>query len=243
MTPSKALSSLLLLIVFAGSWIDPIWPVEQAMQSALTVVACFALWLLDRHYPLPEKEFFLIVLFLATHTIAARWLYSNIPYDHWVQSLTGISIDRLMGWHRNNFDRFVHFLYGVCITPAIVSICTTVYHRRLQTGFCVALIAVMVTSLWYEWFEWLLAMTLSEKAAEAFNGQQGDIWDPHKDMLLASFGSSLWALRFLVRQPDGSSPFDQSPLDKEAAFDGDEKENRQKVKDADYGKHEGEHER
>ena len=41
----------------------------------------------------------------------------------------------------------------------------------------------------YELFEWSLAITLSEEAAENYNGQQGDAWDAHKDMALASLGA------------------------------------------------------
>ncbi|WP_168382225.1 DUF2238 domain-containing protein [Acinetobacter indicus] len=42
-----------------------------------------------------------------------------------------------------------------------------------------------------EWLEWLLAVTLSPEAAENYNGQQGDVWDAHKDMLLATLGAIL----------------------------------------------------
>lgn len=36
-------------------------------------------------------------------------------------------------------------------------------------------------------------MTMSGKDAEAYNGQQGDMWDAHKDMLMATLGSAVWA--------------------------------------------------
>jgi putative membrane protein len=201
MTPSKSVSTALMLIAFIGSWISPIWPMEQALHSSLTIVAFYVLWRLERTYPLPKKDFFLIALFLSIHSIAARWLYSNIPYDNWCQSLFGFSLNRLFGWSRNNFDRLVHFMYGLCFTPAIVSIFTTRYKQDYKTGFYVAIIAVMVTGLWYEWLEWFIAITLSPTMAEAYNGQQGDVWDPHKDMFIASLGSSVWAWIYLRTQP------------------------------------------
>jgi putative membrane protein len=197
MIPSKPVSTALILIIFIGSWIKPIWPLEQALHSSLTIVAFYLLWHLEHKHPLPKRDFFLIALFLSVHSIAARWLYSNIPYDNWCQSLFGFSINRLFGWNRNNFDRLVHFLYGLCFTPAIVSIFTDRFKQNLKTGFYVAIIAVMVTGLWYEWFEWFIAITLTPTMAEAYNGQQGDIWDSHKDMLIASVGSAVWALVYL----------------------------------------------
>lgn len=55
-----------------------------------------------------------------------------------------------------------------------------------------ALAAIMVSSLCYEWFEWLIAITMTVEDAEAYNGQQGDIWDAHKDMLAATLGALVW---------------------------------------------------
>ena len=40
-------------------------------------------------------------------------------------------------------------------------------------------------------FKKLSKKALGEDAAESYNGQQGDIWDAHKDMLLATLGSLL----------------------------------------------------
>jgi putative membrane protein len=46
----------------------------------------------------------------------------------------------------------------------------------------------------YEVFEWLLSVFLSPDQAEAYNGQQGDMWDPQKDMALAMLGAILMIL-------------------------------------------------
>ena len=48
---------------------------------------------------------------------------------------------------------------------------------------------IMCSSLIYEWLEWAIALTLSPEAAESYNGQQGDLWDAHADMLLATLGA------------------------------------------------------
>ncbi len=52
----------------------------------------------------------------------------------------------------------------------------------------------MATSLIYEWLEWLIAIGLSPEEAENYNGQQGDMWDAHKDMLLATVGAAGYGL-------------------------------------------------
>ena len=47
----------------------------------------------------------------------------------------------------------------------------------------------MASSLFYEWIEWWIAIGLSPEEAEKYNGQQGDIWDAHKDMFVATLGA------------------------------------------------------
>lgn len=187
MTPSQPVSALLFLAIFACTWISPLWPAEQALHSSLTILGILALWRLRESHPLGDGEFFLVLLFLAIHSVAARWLYSNVPYDQWLQTATGHSLNAHFGWQRNHFDRFVHLAYGVCLTPTLVQIAPI-----RSRAFLYALTAIMISSLCYEWLEWLVAITLGEDAAEAYNGQQGDMWDAHKDMLLATIGSLLW---------------------------------------------------
>ena len=79
------------LAVFAASWIAPRWPLEQALHSSLTVVGLG--WLLghDRRWPLRPTHFILVCAFIVAHCIGARWLYSNVPYDQWLQSWLGWS--------------------------------------------------------------------------------------------------------------------------------------------------------
>jgi putative membrane protein len=118
--------------------------------------------------------------------VAARWIYSFVPYDDWSRALFGFRINDVLGWRRNNFDRLVHLSYGLCFGP--------VFYRALRdrlgkwAGFA-AVDIVLSTSALYELFEWAIAMTLAPGAAEAYNGQQGDMWDAHKDMTTATVGA------------------------------------------------------
>ena len=195
--PRAQLAALIAaLAVFGATWIHPLWPRDQALHSSLTVVGFAWLVLHARRWPMRNGDFIAICAFIAVHCVAARWLYSNVPYDAWLQSLLGWSPNEAFGWQRNHFDRLIHLLYGLCLTPAV--------HRSLRqrwpgvgigAGFTLAVMAVMCTSLAYEWAEWGIALMLSPDAAEAYNGQQGDVWDAHMDMLLATIGALLtWPL-------------------------------------------------
>ena len=196
MTLNKTTSTLIMLLIFILTWLHPLWPVEQGLHTSLTVIGLIGLWYYIKKYPLADAHYRLIMLFLSVHAIAAHWLYSYVPYDQWLKSAFGFTLAQQFGWHRNNFDRLVHFMYGFCFTPAIASYALTRWVRTGKQAFVVAISAIMITSLWYEWFEWLVAMTLSPKDAESYNGQQGDMWDAHKDMLTATIGSLLWYVSY-----------------------------------------------
>jgi putative membrane protein len=82
----------------------------------------------------------------------------------------------------------VHLSYGLCFGPVI---CRAVKPRLGKWAAFAAVDIVLSTSALYELFEWAIAMTLAPGAAEAYNGQQGDMWDAHKDMAVATVGAIL----------------------------------------------------
>ena len=47
----------------------------------------------------------------------------------------------------------------------------------------------MSTSMLYELIEWGTAVTVGKDLGQAYLGTQGDVWDAHKDMALASLGA------------------------------------------------------
>jgi len=200
--PGKKFALALTLVVFAASWIAPLWPVEQALHSSLTVVGLVWLWWHDRRWPMLTWQFTAICVFICVHCIAARWLYSNVPYDQWMRALTGWSPQQAFGWQRNHFDRLIHLLYGVCVTPALLHYLRQRWPLRPRQAFVLAVMAIMCSSLVYEWLEWAIALALSPEAAESYNGQQGDPWDAHADMLLATLG----ALVAWPRRETGTRP-------------------------------------
>ncbi len=175
-------------VVAAATWWDPRCPVEQAMHSSLTVVALGVLVWVHRRVGLPGRGWVWTLVFLTLHTIAARWLYSYVPYDDWTSAVSGFRLSDVFGWQRNHFDRLVHFTYGLCLTMA------------LRLPVLRALELVLATSALYELFEWGIAVTLAPDMAEAYNGQQGDVWDPHMDTLLALLGALVAVAVHVVRR-------------------------------------------
>ena len=196
MHPAKRAAFGFTVIAFAASWIAPRWPIEQALHSSLTVVGLVWLAWHDTRWPLRTGHFLLVCAFIVVHCIGARWLYSYVPYDAWLRAATGWSPGEAFGWQRNHFDRFIHLAYGLCLAPPAWHWLRQRWPTLgLSLAYAIAVLLIMGTSLVYEWLEWAIALTLSPEAAESYNGQQGDPWDAHADMLLATIGALLaWPL-------------------------------------------------
>ena len=189
LNPFKKLSLFFVVSVFVITWIDPRWPMEQALHSSLTVIGLTWLTWHAKKYPMKNLDFFAICFLIAIHCVAARWLYSNVPYDDWFKAAFNWSPQEAFGFERNHFDRLIHFLYGVCFMPAIANFIRVKNNIRMRSALAIGLMIIMASSLIYEWVEWAIALTMSPEQAEAYNGQQGDPWDAHMDMLLAVLGA------------------------------------------------------
>ncbi len=159
------------------------------LENALVVIFTAAMFFSYRRLTLSRISYFLIFLFLSLHLVGAHYTYSEVPYDAWFEALTGHTLNSLLGWERNNFDRVVHFAYGLLLAYPIREIFLRVIRLRGFWGYFFPLDIAMSTSMLYELIEWGAAMLFGGDLGQAYLGTQGDIWDAHKDMALASLGA------------------------------------------------------
>ena len=96
-----------------------------------------------------------------------------------------------MGWDRNHFDRLVHFSYGLLLAYPIKELYSRVANAEGFWGYFFPLELTMASSMIYELIEWGAAVVFGGELGMEFLGTQGDIWDAHKDMALASLGATI----------------------------------------------------
>lgn len=173
--------------------IASIQPLEYSsyfLHQIGTLLMLIALWICVKKIGLTFASFILCLTFLIIHILGAHYLYSYVPYNDWFIHFLNFDLNQSMGWTRNMYDRLVHFAYGFLLYPLFLRI-FQVYLPTISSKILYILVVqfVMTTSLFYEWIEWLIAIGLSPEEAENYNGQQGDIWDAHKDMLIATIGA------------------------------------------------------
>ncbi len=181
----------LFLIFFAATCINPPYLQFIMMQHAPTLLVMMVLVVVSNRYVISRPSFASIILFLSLHTLGARYLYSYVPYDTWSEFLLGINITDHFGFERNHYDRLVHFSYGLLLAVPIQEFERRYFGLSANLSAVLAIECILATSAAYELGEWLVAVVFAPEWAEAFLGQQGDVFDAQKDMALATAGAIL----------------------------------------------------
>lgn len=183
---------LLLGVLYAAIWIalaiEPgdrtAWTVQNvALLGAVSVLVLSRRWM-----EFSRVSYTLIFAHLCLTTIGAHYTYPNTPYDAWFAAVTGHSLDAWFGWDRNNYDRIVHFAYGFLLAYPMREVFLRVVDVRGFWGYALPLDVIMSTSMLFELVEWATAV-LFAGGDQAYIGTQGDVWDTHADMALASLGA------------------------------------------------------
>jgi putative membrane protein len=164
---------------------------DWALENALVLVILVVLVASYRHLPLSRVSYTLIFVFLCLHEVGAHYTYALVPYDAAFDRLFGVTLSDLTGWQRNHFDRLVHFLYGLLLAYPIREVFLRVADVRGFWGYFLPLDLTMSSSMMFELFEWGAAEAFGGDLGIAYLGTQGDVWDAHKDMALASLGALL----------------------------------------------------
>lgn len=128
--------------------------------------------------PLLYRLLFLHALILM---VGGHYTYAEVPLGFWMKTAFGFT--------RNHYDRIGHFAQG--FVPAILAREILLRRSPLVAGkwlFTLVACVVLAVSACYELIEWWTAV-LTDGAASAFLGTQGDPWDTQWDMFLALLGA------------------------------------------------------
>jgi putative membrane protein len=173
-----------LCVIYAGWWvlmaIKPKHFDDWLLENVLVVAAAALLWFTRKSFPLSRVSYTCIFVFLMLHSLGSHYTYAEVPYQKWFPIFEG---------GRNHFDRLVHFLYGLLLAYPIREMFLRIGNVRGFWGYFLPLDLTMSTSMLYELVEWLAAIVVGKELGMAYLGTQGDVWDAHKDMALASLGA------------------------------------------------------
>ena len=181
--------ALLFAALFVALAIAPRYRHDWALENVLVLAFVVVLAATYRRFRMSRISYTSMFLFLCLHEIGAHYTYAEVPYDAWFLSLAGTTLNEQLCWQRNNFDRVIHFSYGLLLAYPIREVFLRVANVRGFLGYFLPLDLTMSTSMMFELFEWAAAEIFGGELGQAYLGTQGDTWDAHKDMALASLGA------------------------------------------------------
>lgn len=183
-------------LLLAMSPVDrPTW----LLENTLVFAGIGLMYGIRRQVPLSMASHSLVVIFLSLHAVGAHYTYSLVPYDAAFQSLTGDSLNGVLGLSRNHYDRLVHFAYGLLLALPVRELLMRLAGIRGFWSYFLPLDLIMSSSLFYELLEWAAAVVFGGGLGAAFLGTQGDEWDAHRDMALAGIGGLIAVLILYAR--------------------------------------------
>lgn len=187
--------TFLILLALYALWlvalgIAPLDRPAWRIQNSALVGGVAALVVTRRWFAFSRMAYVMIFAFLALAAVGAHYTYQRTPYDAWFVAVTGRTLNGLVGWDRNNFDRIVHFAYGFLIAYPVRELFLRVADVRGFWGYALPLDVVMSTSMLWELAEWVTAAAFAG-GDQLYIGTQGDVWDTHKDMALATLGAAI----------------------------------------------------
>jgi putative membrane protein len=185
--PNVSLASVLFgsyALLWSAMAISPVDWHNWVLASVIPATVLGGLVVSRRLLPLSGASYLLIGAFVTLHTIGAHYTYARVPLGDWLSPLLGSG--------RNDYDRLVHFAFGLLLATPVQEVFARVANAR---GFLLYYVPGMtlvgLSGLWEVLESWVARIASPELGA-AYLGSQGDVWDAQKDIAAAFYGVLLW---------------------------------------------------
>jgi putative membrane protein len=185
----------MLLVLFIAFWavlaIRPLFRQDWLLENVVVFVALPLFIATAKNLRFSNLAYTLLFVFLCGHEIGAHYTYSMVPYDDGFRTLTGHSLNALLGFQRNHYDRLLHFLYGLLLLPLAAELFEVKAPPRGVWLFLLPVLFIESHSAIFELIEWWAATVFGGDLGQAYLGTQGDVWDAQYDMALALLGAAI----------------------------------------------------
>jgi len=182
MPRSHKLLYALYVVIWIVAAIHPKYPADWMLENVLPITLFPLVIWLDMKFRFSLTALVLLLIFSSLHALGAHYTYAEMP---WFEP-----VSKLFGFERNNFDRLVHFLFGLLLFRPFFEILLH-FVQNLKVVLWVTFSVIVSISALYEILEWAATMVFHPDLGIAFLGTQGDVWDAQKDMLAADIAAAI----------------------------------------------------
>jgi putative membrane protein len=171
------------VVIWAISAIHPVMMEDWWLENMLVFVFVAFLIAIYKWMPFSQLSYLLIFGYLAMHEWGAHHKYADVPVGEWMKQVFHLV--------RNDYDRIVHFAFGLLLAYPQREILMRKAGVRGWWTYFLPVVLILGYGAAYEIIEAVAASVLSPDAGDAFLGLQGDPWDTHKDMFMALAGAGI----------------------------------------------------
>jgi len=172
------------VVLWSAMAISPTDWQNWMLASVIPALGLLGLAVGRRVLPLSAASYALIGAFMTLHTIGAHYTYARVPLGDWLSPFLEAG--------RNDYDRMVHFAFGLLLSAPIREAFARIGGARGPLLSYLPVITIVGLSSLWEILESWVARIVSPELGAAYLGAQGDVWDAQKDMAAAFYGALVW---------------------------------------------------
>jgi putative membrane protein len=176
-----------LLITFVILWFAmfafSIDTLDWFIENILVFIALPVLLLTHKKFQFSNLGYTCIFLFLVLHIWGAQYAYTKHPVGAWFKEQYHL-------W-RNPYDRVVHFRFGFLLVTPLYELLTKKLKVKGRWQYILPCEIILSFACIFELIEWTVAALTTKETGETYVATQGDVWDAHKDIVLALLGAAI----------------------------------------------------
>ena len=180
------LLAILLTCYWTYGWYFCIDRQDWIIENLLVVICLSALVLTRKWHRFSDLSLLCIFLFVMLHLYGAFYAYTQNAFGNWLQN-------KFQLW-RNPYDRIVHFSFGLFMAYPFREILINKFRVSKKASWLLPVEIAFSFGTIFELIEWGVAAVTPKEIGETYVATQGDVWDAHKDILLAAAGAALCML-------------------------------------------------
>jgi putative membrane protein len=168
------------IMISIGLGISPLDRFGWVLENLLLVFFFGLIIWTYRFYRFSNLSYLFIAAFMMLHTIGAHYSYET-PFNQFLNTFFGNG--------RDNFDRVVHFTFGLLIAYPIFEFMRRVVGIMKIWSYFFTVFVILAMGAFYELIEMWVSNIVAPGQGVLFLGLQGDSWDAQHDMSSAMYGA------------------------------------------------------
>lgn len=180
------LLACLLACYWIYGWYYCIDQQDWIIENLLVVICLSTLVITRKWHRFSNLSYLCIFLFVMLHLYGAFYAYTQNEFGSWLQNKFHL-------W-RNPYDRIVHFSFGLFMAYPFRELLINKFRVSSRTSWLLPVEIAFSFGTVFELIEWGVSVVTTKETGETYVATQGDVWDAHKDILLAAAGAGVCML-------------------------------------------------